>query len=183
MRRGGPPQRDWAAPHRCRYISEMQGSNAAAESSIARYEAGAARVRESCAGLSAAQLNTRIAPGTWSIQEVLVHLLDSDLIATHRMRRIAAEHLPLLVSYDENAFIANLPSDRIDFRTALELFEVHRRYTAQWLRTLPADAFAREGIHTQRGKITLGQIVELYSWHVDHHLEFVRGKRAALSAR
>jgi uncharacterized damage-inducible protein DinB len=152
------------------------------EASITTYEAGVARLREACGGLSDSQLNTRIAPGTWSIQEVVVHLLDSDLIATHRMRRIAAEHLPLLVSYDENAFIANLPAERIDFATAIELFEVHRRYTAQWLRTLPAESFAREGIHTQRGKITLGQIVDLYGSHVDHHLKFVHGKRAALLA-
>jgi uncharacterized damage-inducible protein DinB len=152
------------------------------EASIKAYEAGVARLREACGGLSDAQLNTRIAPGTWSIQEVVVHLLDSDLIATHRMRRIAAEHLPLLVSYDENAFIANLPADRLDFAAAIELFEVHRRYTAQWLRTLSAESFAREGIHTQRGKITLGQIVDLYASHVDHHLKFVDGKRAALHA-
>ena len=152
------------------------------EASIAAYESGVARLREACGGLSDAQLNTRIAPGTWSIQEVAVHLLDSDLIATHRMRRIAAEHLPLLVSYDENAFIANLPADRLDFAVAIDLFEVHRRYTAQWLRTLPAEAFARAGIHTQRGKITLGQIVDLYASHVDHHLKFVHGKRAALKA-
>jgi uncharacterized damage-inducible protein DinB len=161
----------------------MHGFDTAAETSIARYEAGAALVRQACSGLSASDLNTRIAPGIWSIQEIVVHLLDSDLIATHRMRRIAAEDLPLLVSYDENAFIANLPSDRMDFATALELFEVHRRYTAQWLRTLPAASFSREGIHTQRGKITLGQIVDLYASHVDHHLKFVDGKRAALRAR
>jgi hypothetical protein len=74
------------------------------------------------------------------------------------------------------------PAERMDFATAIELFEVHRRYTAQWLRTLPAEAFAREGIHTQRGKITLGQIVDLYASHVDHHLKFVQGKRAALKA-
>lgn len=151
------------------------------EASISAYAAGADRIRRACAGLSDSDLNTRIAPGTWSIQEIVVHLLDSDLIATHRMRRIAAEHLPLLVSYDENAFIANLPADRMDFATALELFEVHRRYTTQWLRTLPPEAFAREGIHTQRGKITLGQIVDLYASHVDHHLKYVDGKRATLA--
>ena len=152
------------------------------EASITAYEAGITRLREACGGLSDSQLNTRVAPGTWSIQEIVAHLLDSDLIATHRMRRIAAEHLPLLVSYDENAFIANLPAERMDFATAIELFEMHRRYTAQWLRTLPAEAFVREGIHTQRGKITLGQIVDLYASHVDHHLKFVQGKRAALKA-
>lgn len=161
-------------------LTQSHRQTHAHESSIAAYERGAERVREACSGLSESELNTRIAPGTWSVQEIVIHLLDSDLIATHRMRRIAAEHLPLLVSYDENAFIANLPAERMDFPTALALFELHRRYTAQWLRTLPAESFAREGIHTQRGNITLGQIVDLYSSHVDHHLKFVHGKRAAL---
>jgi hypothetical protein len=36
------------------------------------------------------------------------------------------------------------------------------------------------GIHTQRGKVTLLQIVEIYSNHVGHHLEFVAQKRRNL---
>ena len=134
-------------------------------------------------GLTTEQLNKRIGPGTWSIQEVIVHLLDSDLIATHRMRRIAAEELPLLISYDENLFISKLPCQALDLTTTLNLFTANRTFTAQWLRTLTTEEFAREGIHTQRGKITLGLIVELYSKHVDHHMVFVQGKRAALGAR
>ena len=143
---------------------------------IASYEAGIATLRSAAAGLTHAQLNTRIAPGTWSIQEIIAHILDSDLIATHRMRRIAAEDLPLLVSYDENLFIANLT-------TALDLFDANRRFTAQWLRTLTPDAFAREGIHTQRGKVTLKNLLEIYTKHVDHHQSFVQGKRAAMGVR
>ena len=147
---------------------------------IASYESGIATLRAAAAGLSHAQINTRIAPGTWSIQEIIVHILDSDLIATHRMRRIAAEELPLLVSYDENLFIAKLPSDKIDLATALDLFDANRRFTAQWLRTLAPGVFAREGIHTQRGKVTLQYLLEIYTKHVDHHLRFVHGKRAAM---
>ncbi|MSR40600.1 MAG: hypothetical protein EXS10_01680 [Phycisphaerales bacterium] len=153
------------------------------DAQITAYETGSAIVRRAAEGLSAAQLNTRIAPGLWSIQEVIVHLLDSDLASTHRMRRIVAEQLPLLIAYDENAFIEQLPSHALDLAVVLELFEVNRRCTAQWLRTLPADAFAREGVHTQRGKISLLFIVEAYSKHVDHHMKFVDGKRAALLAR
>ncbi len=44
--------------------------------------------------------------------------------ATHRMGRIAAEELPLLVSYDEDAFIARLTSDQIDMPN---ICEVHQR--------------------------------------------------------
>jgi hypothetical protein len=149
-------------------------------SAIASYESGASKMRVACSDLSESQLNTRIAPGTWSVLEVMTHLLDSDLASTHRMRRIVAEQNPLLVAYDEDAFIARLPSDRNDLREVLDLFEANRRFTARWLRTLPAADFARTGVHTQRGRISLIEIVEIYSNHVDHHLKFVDGKRKAL---
>jgi uncharacterized damage-inducible protein DinB len=153
---------------------------AAIASAIASYESGADKMRVACSELSEAQLNTRIAPGTWSVLEVMTHLLDSDLASTHRMRRMVAEQNPLLVAYDEDAFIARLPSDRNDLREVLDLFEANRRFTARWLRTLAAADFARTGVHTQRGRITLLEVVEIYSHHVDHHLKFVDGKRKAL---
>ena len=157
-------------------------SAASSHAAIASYESGAAKLRAACAGLSDEQLNTRIGPGTWSVMENAVHLLDSDLACTHRMRRIVAEDNPLLVSYDENAFIARLPSGLNDIAEVLDLFEANRRFTARWLRSLRADDFARTGIHTQRGKVALVQIVEIYAHHVDHHLKFVAEKRRNLGA-
>lgn len=109
-----------------------------------------------------------------------VHLLDSDLASTHRMRRIVAEECPLLVSYDENAFISKLPSSEADLAEVLDLFEANRRFTARWLRALPPEAFARAGVHTQRGKVTLLEIAQIYANHVDHHLAFVAQKRRSL---
>jgi uncharacterized damage-inducible protein DinB len=147
---------------------------------IDAYERGPSTLRNAAHGLTPEQLNTRIAPGTWSIQEVIVHMVDSDQAATHRMRRIAAEELPLLVSYDENAFIAQLRNDAMDASEALELFDANRRFTARWLRTLEPAAFERAGIHTQRGKITLGAILEIYIKHLDNHMVFTDGKRKAL---
>lgn len=156
--------------------------NTAPLSAIEAYESGPAKLRAACAGLSSDQMNTRIGPGAWSIQENAVHLLDSDLACTHRMRRIVAEEVPLLVSYDENAFIARIPSDKADLAEVLALFEANRAFTARWLRTLPPEAFARTGIHTQRGKVTLLEVVEIYANHVDHHLRFVAEKRRNLGA-
>jgi uncharacterized damage-inducible protein DinB len=150
------------------------------QAAIASYESGPSKLRAACAGLSPELLNRRIGPGEWSIMENAVHLLDSDLASTHRMRRIVAEENPLLVAYDENAFIARLPCERDDLTEVLDLFEANRRFTARWLRTLPTEAFSRTGIHTQRGKVTLLQIVEIYANHVDHHLRFVAEKRRNL---
>jgi uncharacterized damage-inducible protein DinB len=153
---------------------------AAVSNAIASYESGPAKLRAACAGLTDAQLNTRIGPGEWSIMENAVHLLDSDLASTHRKRRIVAEENPLLIAYDENAFIARLPSAQANIAEVLDTFEANRRFTARWLRTLPSEAFARTGIHTQRGKVTLLQVVEIYANHVDHHLKFVMEKRRNL---
>ena len=84
------------------------------DAAIASYESGPDKLRTACSGIPSQVLNRRIGPGEWSIMENAVHLLDSDLASTHRMRRIVAEDCPLLVAYDENAFIDRLPSDRAD---------------------------------------------------------------------
>ena len=151
------------------------------ESQISLYAAGSTILRKAVEGVAQQKLNIRIAPGTWSIQEIVVHMIDSDLAATHRMRRIAAEEMPLLVSYDEDAFIARLAAEKTDIAEALDLFDANRTFTARWLRTLESSAFARSGIHTQRGKVTLGEILAIYTHHLEHHMVFIEGKRKALA--
>lgn len=147
---------------------------------IDQYEAGAARLAPLGRALTPAQLDTRNAPGTWSVREVIVHLLDSDLAATHRMRRIASEDLPLIIAYDETAFVRALDSALADLSLVAELFSANRRFCAAWLRTLPPQAFDRAGIHNQRGRVTLGQMVQGYIDHLAHHETFIADKRAAL---
>ena len=46
---------------------------------------------------------------------------------------------------------------------------------------MPPQAFARTGIHTERGKITLETQVRLHVDHLAHHMEFVRKKRQKLN--
>lgn len=159
-----------------RYSAPMPIPHAA----IDLFAAGPARLRAACADLTVPQRNARVAPGTWSIQEVVVHLVDCDAAVLHRMRRIVAEDRPLLVSFDEDALVARLPSEKVDLEMALALFESLRAFTSGWLRTLSEPDFERAGVHTQRGLVTLRQLVEVYAGHVDHHLAFVRGKRATL---
>lgn len=149
---------------------------------IARFRKGASKLRAGVAGLSKKQLHTRCAPGAWSIHEIVVHMVDTDLAARHRMRQIVAQDSPLLMGYDHNAMIDRLDSKVLDTAKLLDLFELHREITAAWLESLPAKAFARAGIHSQYGKFTLGEILAMYAGHVDHHDKFVKGKRKTLKA-
>jgi len=149
---------------------------------IDRYEAGAATLREAVQDLTAEQFDARPDPGagagTWTIRELVWHLVDSDLVSATRMKLIIAHDTPRINAYDENRFVARLGYQRMDVPSALALFEANRRAVAQMLRGLPDTAFDRSGVHEESGPITLAKMVELYIWHVEHHLAFARRKLA-----
>jgi hypothetical protein len=65
--------------------------------------------------------------------------------------------------------------------TACDLFHKNRLMTGTILRKLPATAWDRFGIHNERGKITLAEMVEMYIQHLDHHLKFIAKKRDLLT--
>jgi hypothetical protein len=148
---------------------------------IERYAAGAAVPGEAIRGLTAAELNAFPVPGTWSIQQIIIHLMDSDLIGADRMKRVAAEHTPpQLIGYDETAFAKNLTYDKLDPVQACEVFRLNRLLTATVLRNLPDAAFTRHGMHSERGRETLAELLEGYAEHLDHHMKFLKEKRKLL---
>src|SRR5580700_9465271 len=112
---------------------------------IEQYVADAGKLRASIAGLSRKELNAFPVPGTWSMQQIVLHMMDSDLIASDRMKRVAAEENPTLIGYDETAFAKNLPYGDLDPQLACDIFEKNRLMTAEVLRRLPDAAFARIG--------------------------------------
>lgn len=147
---------------------------------IDEYFAGADAPAQAIRGLSREELNSFPVPGTWSIQQIVFHLMDSDLIGSDRMKRVIAEERPTLIGYNETAFAANLFYSELDPAAACEIFAQNRRMTAEILRRLPDVAYARTGLHNESGELTLEHLVRTYIKHLDGHLEFVRKKRALL---
>jgi hypothetical protein len=147
---------------------------------IDQFEAGGPKVKAAIAGLSRDDLLAFPVPGMWSIQQVVIHLQDSDAVAIDRMRRIIAEETPLLIGFDENKFVKNLFYDEQSAADAAESLDISRRQFTRVLRKLPETAFARAGVHNERGKVTLGEMLEIYTKHLDRHLGFVTEKRKKL---
>jgi uncharacterized damage-inducible protein DinB len=147
---------------------------------IQRYSAGADVPARAIEGLTKDDLLAIPVPGTWSIQQIVVHLMDSDLIGSDRMKRVAAEHRPTLLGYDESAFASKLGYEHLDAALAAEVFRLNRQLTAEVLRRLPEEAFERIGLHNERGKETLDEMVRDYADHLDHHMRFIRRKRELL---
>jgi len=149
---------------------------------IEKFAAGADVPQRAIKGLTRKELNTLPpgAPGLWTIQQIIAHLFDSHLMMGVRVKLMVAEDKPLITAYDENKWATNLFYEKVDAAQVCELFRLNQLMIADLLRLLPDKAFKREGIHTERGLITIGPMVKGYSDHLDHHMKFLRAKRRLL---
>ena len=147
---------------------------------IEKYAAGAALPAYAVFGLSPEQEQARPGPGGWSIAELVVHLLDADLVYAERIKRVIAEDEPALLNMDETAWVERLGAQAMPVGEAVSLFAANRQWTARILRRLDDDAFARTGVHSVRGRVTLADLLSTVTNHVDHHLTFLFAKRARL---
>ena len=149
-------------------------------SKIELYAAGGAELVRAYWGLNAVHLHAKPTDGSWTLQQIAIHMLDSDLIGSDRMKRIACMDNPLLCGYDETAFSKLPGSEQLNPFAACEWFQKNRLMTATILRALPDSAFHRTGIHTESGKVSLGEMIGKYIHHLEHHLIFIAKKRAIL---
>jgi uncharacterized damage-inducible protein DinB len=144
------------------------------------YLAGPQTLRQAVTGMTHEQLVARPVRGKWSTLEVVCHLVDSDQAWIHRMKRVIAEDRPLLIGYDETRFAAALAYQERSLEEELTIFEQSRKHMARILRTLPEAAWTRQGVHSERGLITLEEHLQLEVDHVPHHVKFIAEKRRAL---
>jgi hypothetical protein len=147
---------------------------------IDQYLAGPAALRQAVAGLTAEQARARPIAGKWSTLECICHLADFEPIHADRMKRIIAEERPQLVAGDEQKFAAALCYHTRDLEEELTIIEKTRSQMARILGTLPPGAFQRVGVHTERGPLTLEQVLAITTNHIPHHLKFILEKRQKL---
>jgi DinB superfamily len=151
---------------------------------IDKYEQGPEHLAQAIRGLTREDLLA--APpegkdiGKWTIQQVVIHLMDSELIAMDRMKRMIAMENPLLVGYDENLFIRHLMPEEQSAEDAVTILKLAFKNFAVVLRKLPDDAFNRPGTHNERGPVTMGSYLQGMIKHLEHHLKFIHAKRAAM---
>lgn len=147
---------------------------------IEDYLAGPRTLRQAVAGMSREQVTARPVPGKWSTLEVVCHLTDFEPIYADRIKRVIAEDRPQLIGADETRFAAALAYHQRDLDEELTLLERTRSQLARILRTLPAEALRRVGIHNERGPLTLEQLLTSATGHLLHHVSFIPDKRKAL---
>ena len=148
------------------------------------YEAGGAKLRQAVVNLTVDDLRSKPPAewnsGAWSIQQVIMHLADSEQVFANRMKWVIAEDNPPLHGFAENKWAENLGYDDRSAENAVNLIDLTRREMAAVLKKLPDNAFARAGTHSEAGRVTLADLVTKAVNHFDHHLKFIHAKRTKM---
>jgi DinB superfamily len=118
-------------------------------------------------------------PDKWSVRQILCHLADSELVDAMRYRQVIAEEKPLLQAFDQNAWTANLDYSRRKASHVIESFRRLRTENYELLKDLPDSAYARTGIHSERGPVSLAGLLRTYTEHAERHIVQIRAVRAA----
>jgi hypothetical protein len=129
------------------------------------------------------RLRDRPEPTEWSVIECLGHLVDSEFVASARMRWILAEDEPEIVGYDQDRWVDGLRHRNDDPEELIMLFETLRASNLRlWAQTPVADR-ERFGRHTERGPESYGLIVRLGAGHDRFHLAQAERALAVVRAR
>lgn len=146
-----------------------------------QYANGAEKVSQAIRGLTDDDMSAVPDPaanvGKWTIQQVVVHLADCEMVFADRMKRVIAEENPALLAFDENLWAAKLHYEDQSTADAAKLFELTRKQMSTTLRKLPDAAFERFGTHDHAGKQTLTLLIKKCVDHLEHHLKFIHQKR------
>lgn len=149
---------------------------------INEYTAGPQKLRDAIAGMTPEQIDAAPVPGKWSTRQVICHLADFEPVYADRMKHVIAEDQPPFAGGFHQQFAEHLAYDQRDIEEEISLMEVTRSQMTRILRSLPAEAFERTGIHSVDGPMTLRTLLERITNHIPHHVQFIAEKRQAMES-
>jgi hypothetical protein len=136
-----------------------------------------ARIARAVAGLTSAQMRKRPAPGKWSIQEIVGHLMDTEVVYAYRWHMAFGQSGMPIQGYDQEVWIReeNYRHPKWRVRDMVEHIKNLRAATLYYFERLPRGVEKkRYGMHSERGRETMRRTQELIAGHDINHLEQIR---------
>jgi hypothetical protein len=121
------------------------------------------------------KLRKRPTPDKWSVNEILAHLAETEIVGGFRMRMILGAPGAPIPAFDQDAWVISGHYDKRDSRKSLEQFRVFREANLLLLKSLKPDQWKHYGIHSERGQETIERIVTMFAGHDLNHLAQIEG--------
>jgi hypothetical protein len=128
-------------------------------------------------GRSEETANTRHAPYTWSVKQVIGHITDGDREFGHRAHRFSRNDPTPMPPFDEITYTNNAPFDVSPLGDLLDEFEHVRRANLLMFRRLPAEAWSRTGI-ASNNPVSVRALAYITVGHTRHHVNILHKRLA-----
>jgi hypothetical protein len=113
-------------------------------------------------------------PDHWCIQEVIFHLLDTEINFYIRYRACLAEPGKAIMPFDQDVWARELRYKDGDVDQALAGLVWALQANYGLLKNLTEEAFLKTVTHPERGVLTLERILEYSLGHIPHHIGQIR---------
>ena len=137
---------------------------------LAVQAATAKKLQRLIKGQPSAKLRKRPAPGKWSVNEILAHLADTEIIVGFRIRLVLGAPGSSFVAVDQDSAVTSGHYEKRDPHKSVEQFRVIREANLALLKSLTPGQWKHYGIHSERGQETIEHMVRMYAGHDINHL-------------
>lgn len=117
------------------------------------------------------RLNLPPAPGEWSLAAIVTHMAEAEIALSWRYRQIAEKEGAALSGYDQNLWYRLGDYDSRDAQESLAQFRHLRAANLRMFTRLTPDDWQRSGVHAERGRLTMKDLVTQAAGHDLSHLK------------
>jgi hypothetical protein len=125
--------------------------------------------------LPASVATYRYAPGKWSVNEVIGHLIDSERIFTSRALRFARNDPTALPGFEQDDYVSNSSFDSYPLSELASELKSVRESTVFLFKHLQENAWMRRGI-ANGAEVSVRALAYIIAGHELHHREILRAR-------
>jgi hypothetical protein len=122
-------------------------------------------------GIPTTKLRKRPAPDKWSVNEIVAHLADVEIVVGFRMRLILGAPGTPIAAFDQDAWVSSGHYEKRDPRKSVEQFRMAREANLALLKSLTPAQWKHYGMHAERGQETIEHTVRMLAGHDLNHLQ------------
>ncbi|TVY09034.1 glyoxalase [Paenibacillus cremeus] len=147
------------------------------EETLEVFAAGPAGLEAALAGLEEPWLDLARAPGTWSIRQQVLHVVDLELVALHKLKFILAEPVEGRVytghALDQDAWAEAMRYAARPIRAEAAMFRLLREHVLSLCEHMPSGALQRSVIAGGRTE-TAARLIKMMAGHANVHIRRIR---------
>jgi hypothetical protein len=123
-------------------------------------------------GLPSSVATYRYAPGKWSVNEVVGHMIDSERIFAGRALRFARNDATPLPGFEQDDYVRNSTFDAYPLSELASELEAVRQSTVFLFRHMDEHAWRRRGI-ANHAEVSVRALAWIIAGHELHHREII----------